>query len=504
MTETLTRSYPVSVHANTAKHVSLKIIHREGIRTVRCQIHHLMDVLTRTGELPQRLNTTGLPTVLSARYAAELSSNALGSVRSWKTHVKNHALNTLRSSTVKSTCGTDFYRYAYRLVSFGYAMGAARDVSPKVSAGLTLTDADKLRAHRLCRSVVRRSIARHRRPRLSSNASLTLGAKVITVDLSSSVSFDGVISFAGMKPRTPVHVPINLPVYTSKKLSHGTTLLSCVQLAPNPSGGMRLRVTGKTTVQHGQLNENVVIGVDVGAVHPITTSLGEFFGNRLWERVRHYDVQLIAAMKGVQERGGRKHWNTSARYRNAVRRLRGFVKNEIRRALNRIMELHAPSEIVIEHLDSAFAPMQGSLSRRMRRLLRNVGRQVFREKLSSLSMETGVKITEVTAAYTSQGCHCGNTDVKNRPCQETFRCTRCGRKRNADVHASTMIRGRRSVTGLSRVQGSSARLGGRKEALAHQRKLTSVWCGERRIRPEESAGAGRERKFLQPSKTNAE
>lgn len=504
MTEVLTRSYPVSVHANAAKHESLRIIHREGIRTVRAQIRYLTDTFTRTGVLPKRLNTTGLPTMLSARYAAELSSNALGSVRSWKTHVTNHALNTLRSSTVKSTCGTDFYRYAYRLVSFGYGMGATRDVSPKVSAGLTLTDADKQRAHCLCRNVVRRSIACHRRPRLSSNASLTLGAKVVTVDLSDSVSFDGVISFAGMEARTPVHVPVNLPAYTLNKLSHGTSLSSCVQLAPNASGGVKLRVIGKTTVQHGNLNEDVVIGVDVGAVHPITTSLGEFFGNRLWERVRHYDTQLTASMKGVQERGGRKHWNDSARYRNAVRRLREFVRNEIRRALNRIMKLHAPSEIVVEHLDAAFTPIQGSLSRRMRRLLRNTGRQVFREKLSSLSAETGVKVTEVTAAYTSQGCHCGNTDVKNRPSQETFRCTRCGRKRNADVHAATMVQSRRSVSGLSRAHGSSTRLGGRKAALAHQRKLTSLWCDERRIRPEESAGAGRERQFLQPSKISVE
>jgi hypothetical protein len=157
-----------------------------------------------------------------------------------------------------------------------------------------------------------------------------------------------------------------------------------------------------------------------------------------------------------------------------------------------LMELRRPSEIVVEYLENAFNATNKRLSPRMRRLLRGVGRRVFNDKLESLRDETGVKVTEVSAAYTSKGCHCGNVDNNNRPTRDLFKCTRCGRKRSADVHASTMVRSRRSVSPLSRPLGGSAYIGNKRTALAYQRELTLLWCGERRTQPESSAGAGRE------------
>ena len=47
---------------------------------------------------------------------------------------------------------------------------------------------------------------------------------------------------------------------------------------------------------------------------------------------------------------------------------------------------------------------------------------------------------KVNPAYTSQECSiCGNTDKKNRPKQNKFKCTACGFKINPDIQAAQTI-----------------------------------------------------------------
>ncbi|MEV6866057.1 transposase [Streptosporangium subroseum] len=55
----------------------------------------------------------------------------------------------------------------------------------------------------------------------------------------------------------------------------------------------------------------------------------------------------------------------------------------------------------------------------------------------------GVAVVYVDPAYTSQGCSaCGHIDKRNRPNQETFRCTSCGFAEHADVNAARNIASR--------------------------------------------------------------
>jgi IS605 OrfB family transposase len=493
----LVRTFPLNAtKVNQSKSDKLTNIHRESVKTVRTQLRFLHRSVTDSGSLPKYLNTTGLPTDLPARYAAELSNTSLGLVRSWKSSLVSAALNALRKSSVRKVNGDDFYRLVYRLIAFGYGLGRPRSADEKVYAELDLTTDQKIEALLLCRQIVRHQRKHRRFSTFSARASITFGGKVVSVSDSVNTSFDVVVTFMGTERGKPIHAPVNIPSHTAAQLAQGFTMTDCVQICPQRDGSIRLRVVCKGVAEFPKLDPDVVIGIDVGAVNPVVTSMGDVFGNDFWKRVQHYDAQMIRAMKGVQQRNGahgsRKHWSDSAGFRNATQRARDYVTNEIRRILNHLMELRAPSEIVVEYLENAFNDTNRKLTKRMRRLLRGVGRRVFTEKLESLRDETGVKVTEVNAAYTSKGCHCGSVDDKNRPTRDVFRCTRCGRKRSADVHASTMVRSRRSVSPLSRPLGGSAYIGNKRTALAHQRELTLLWCGERRTQPESSAGAGRE------------
>jgi hypothetical protein len=485
----IVRALPLELRANSGKQDALRKIHQLGVRCVRDNLHELRRAIQDTGTVPAHLNTTTMPNThgMPARYRAELASNAVGPTQSWRTHVINDCKRSLRGSSVPKK--TDFYRAVYRLIAFGYGLGNIRALNTSVHSKLTLTDEEWSAAYSLCRSITRHQVSRRRFPSIHHDSSLTLGGKVVTIDADTPLSFDAVVTFMGLVRGNPTNIPVNFPKHTRRRIDQGFTIVNAVQLTPEP-GGVRLRVVAARSPIERVLTGKV-LGIDVGAVSPVTTSDGDIFGREFWRRVQHYDRVIQRAMNGVQLRDGRRHWKDSAACRNATRRLRNYVRNEINRVLNRLVDIHDPDELVVEKLDKCFNPDTG-LSPRMRRLLRSVGRAAFRAKVAALAEERSITVTEVNPAYTSKGCHCGNVDNRNRPRQDLFVCTRCGRKRSADFHAATMILGRRSVSGLSRDSGSSSSVGGRRAALIHQRALTRAWCDERKIQPDSSAGAGRE------------
>jgi putative transposase len=483
------RALPLDLRANAGKQDVLRTIHQLGVRCVRDNLHTLRRTIQDNGDVPKHLNTTAMLNThgMPARYRAELAPNAVGPTQSWRSHVINDSKSSLRGSSIPKK--TDFYRAVYRLITFGYGLGNTKLPKPSIQDKLTLTTEEWSAAYALCRSITRHQVSRRRFPTIRHDASLTLGGKVVTIDAGATLSFDAVVTFMGLTRGNPIHVPVDFPEHTHRRIDQGFAAVNAVQLAPEP-GGVRLRVVAARSPIERVLTGKVV-GIDVGAAAPVTTSDGDIFGQEFWRRVQHYDRVLQRAMNGIQLRDGRRHWKDSATCRNATRRLRNYVRNEINRVLNRLVEIHDPDELVVEKLDKCFNPDTG-LSPRMRRLLRSVGRAAFRAKVSALSEERSITVTEVNPAYTSKGCHCGNVDDRNRPRRDLFSCTRCKRKRSADVHAATMILGRRSVPGLSRDASSSSHIGGRRAALAHQLALTQAWCGERNIQPDSSAGAGRE------------
>jgi len=166
------------------------------------------------------------------------------------------------------------------------------------------------------------------------------------------------------------------------------------------------------------------------------------------------------------------------------RRVRGIVKTRINTALNRIVSLHAPAEIVVERLDFR---MPG-LSRRLNRIISNCGRAVFRAKLADLKDRFGVEAAEINPAYTSQECsRCGFVSRENRLSQSRFRCVQCGHTAHADVDGAKVITARRS-------RGLDFRFTARGQVLAElQRRF-----GERRRRHHDDVPRGTKASSRQP------
>jgi putative transposase len=79
----------------------------------------------------------------------------------------------------------------------------------------------------------------------------------------------------------------------------------------------------------------------------------------------------------------------------------------------------------------------------LNRSILDAGWGMFGDMLKYKAIETGAKVIEVPAAYTSQMCSkCGHIDEKNRPSQAVFACQKCGHAENADLNAARNIEAR--------------------------------------------------------------
>jgi putative transposase len=182
------------------------------------------------------------------------------------------------------------------------------------------------------------------------------------------------------------------------------------------------------------------IALDFGLTTLFGTSEGQLLGQDWLKRLRQFDktISLIAAS---QQRAGKKP-RESKRYCAWVERLRGFLKTEVNRVLNKLVRDRRPKDLVLERLDFR----NPELSRQLNRIIGNCGRSVLKAKLAALEQEKGITSTEVNPAYTSRKCgSCGYVDTRNRPGGERFRCLFCGRKKHADLNAPINISQRRAL-----------------------------------------------------------
>ena len=161
---------------------------------------------------------------------------------------------------------------------------------------------------------------------------------------------------------------------------------------------------------------------------------------------------VIARAFSRQQRAGRKP-RDSRRYRTLVEDVRGFLRTEIGRVMNRLVAQGRPKELVLKRLDFR----NPNLSRRLNAILRNCGRAVIQAKLTDLAERFGIKSTEINPAYSSQTCNaCGYVDKRNRPSPSRFSCLWCGHTKHADLNAAPNIGQRRALAIGSVFQGKAS------------------------------------------------
>jgi len=160
------------------------------------------------------------------------------------------------------------------------------------------------------------------------------------------------------------------------------------------------------------------LGLDTGYKKLITDSNG-----------KTYDVGL----EKICEKISRKKQGSKAFKRALTER-----NQAINRSVNQI-RLRRIKKIVVENLKNIKRKSKGRICKQFNNKLQRWSYPRVLAKLQMVCEENRIEFLKVDPAYTSQTCSlCGHVDSKSR-LGETFKCTRCGMKMDADVNAAKNI-----------------------------------------------------------------
>lgn len=234
-------------------------------------------------------------------------------------------------------------------------------------------------------------------------------------------------------------IPIERSVYFEQQMSRGNENKRTTISFKNG----RMQLWRSVVIEKDDAEDNSLDGIiaaDWGLTTMFSTSDNRLLGVRMIEKLKDWDQELLRLERDLKKYNVKL--KKSKRYRKFQSRIREYVKNEIGRILNILIQ-EGHSVYAFESLDFR----HGGLSRQMNRILNRAGRGVVKKKLRSMTEEYDCEVFEVNPAYTSQECSsCGFVFWENRY-GSNFHCLACGLRLHADVNAARNIL-RRSQDGL--------------------------------------------------------
>jgi len=369
----------------------------------------------------------------------------VGQLQGW---LSNRA-NEFRDTVTRSTLPPDVKRMLH-VVNLRGAWFARGDVVMR-DTGETIPP----EVRRLARAIMRHVMSRHRRPDLS-RISMRLDYRAASLAAPTKATQGGKVGWwvnlATMEKGRKIAVPLLTYDYHARRPGRVT---NGVQVNLNREGKLTFGIVtdmGEAFAKsRADYDGHGVLALDFGLSTLFATSEGQLLGQAWLKRLKRYDA-LISMIAARQQRAGRKP-RDSRRYRALVEDVRGFLRTEVGRVLNRLVEQGKPRELALERLDFRHS----DLSKRLNAILRNCGRSIIQDKLRDLEKRFGITSTEVNAAYTSQTCSCcGYVDNRNRRDQKTFVCLWCGHRMHADLNAAANIEARRARPNGWLFQGKAA------------------------------------------------
>lgn len=393
----------------------------------------------------------------SSARAQMLRRQVVGQQRSWMSNRVNEFRDIVEASSLDERT-----RHMLHAVNVRQAWHMPGDVTFSASKEVVPSD-----VRRLARRILKAVMARHRRPswtglpvQLDQREVKLLPARKATQDGRVTHWLEIVAAGIG-KACVPL---IGTPPFLARKGPRANTIQISRNREERLAFGIVTDVTDACAASRTAYRPKIeTLAMDFGLKRMFATDQGDLLGRDFLKRLIAIDETIQGIARHTQRAG--TNLRDCDRYRQHVARMRGLVTSEINRVFNRLVETHAPSEIVLERLDFS----NPALSRRMNRLVQNCGRSVVATKLADLAERFGIASEEIDPAYTSQACSsCRHVHSSNRN-GDLFRCRRCGLSLHADVNAARNIRQRRSLPALDEAllrPGSTLRsLRGRRRTL---------------------------------------
>ena len=267
---------------------------------------------------------------------------------------------------------------------------------------------------------------------------LQANANVALLQPSQDSAFDYWLRVSTLEQRQPVFLPVTLAAYHQRYLA-GKQVDSSVTLTRKADGGW-LTLTYEEEVPLQTPPDALVVGVDAGITHFLTTSTGKHYGSFQGKlakrrqrdrekRRRKAKLRACLKLKGVERLPSTRNL-----------KLARTVRQEINRAVNELYREHPGAQITCERLSVATMRYK---ARRMNAYLYASNLAHIPKQLVWGGAKRGIGVTQVRSAYTSQECpRCHFVARSNRPAQQTFCCGVCGWRMHADHNAALNIAAR--------------------------------------------------------------
>ena len=212
------------------------------------------------------------------------------------------------------------------------------------------------------------------------------------------------------------------------------------------------------TPKEKELNENLVMGIDLGITKVATMSIynketEDFLPIKFTERTID-GTELIHYRQKIEAR--RKSMSVSSKWSSNCRIGKGY-KNRMKNAnaigdkYNRFKDTynHKISRYIVDlALEYGVKTIQmedlsGFSESQSESLLKNWSYYDLQNKITYKANENGIEVIKINPKFTSKRCSiCGNIHIENRDCkkdQANFTCKICGHHENADINASKNI-----------------------------------------------------------------
>ncbi len=412
-------------YANRGKQNKLLTLLKEYRKTAHKIAKNQWSIFFAEAKFDRYANIKHIQSKLSERYKQTCLWQVVSVLESWTSNLANR----FRQTVINSTLPQERKKALLYLNSF---KGWFLRTPPKE----WITQEDM----KLARKIFKHIYHQWRKPSFK-HIAMHLDQKVAVLERNKhSKSFEYWLKVSTLEKRKPVYIPLKANKYIENLEGE---LINFYQLIEE-DGKLKVKLVKEIEDKKDRYIPAVEeIGIDIGLRPLIATSEGDLIGRDFFEFLKVYDAKITKRMAELQRKGLKP--SKDKKYKQIVRRFREFLKSEINRYINRLIEVYRPKKIVVEKLDFT----SPELSKRMNRLIQNFGKRYIKEKLRRLQEIYGIEVVEINPAYTSQECNsCGYIDRRNRKDTEEFECKLCGKRANAQVNSAKNILKRASLLGL--------------------------------------------------------
>jgi len=429
-------TYKFKHFANRGKIEKIKEVLKEYRKTAQNIANYLwMEFFKSGGNLPhkKKISVKHIPSNLSERYKYVCLWQVYGVLQSYISNLQRQFANIVWNSTLSREDKLVLLAINQRQEWLKCSADKVNIYDNRKPKEVEVKDFHRM----LAKKIFKHLMDKNRKPSFK-NISMHLDGKVVELlpkQQGKAKSFDYWLKISTLEKRNPIYIPLKKNSYAESLEGKFLNFCQVVERGEN----LEFRIL-KELRKREYVPTTDVIAIDLGLNPLFADNKGDLIGRSFLSFLTKLDEKITKRMASLQRRGLKP--SEDKKYVKLITKLREFLKNEINRMLNRIVEIYKPAKIVVEKLDFR----SPELSKRMNRLVQNFGKRFVKEKLERLRELYGIEVVEVNPGYSSQECSfCGYVDSRNRKDTHTFECKVCGKKINAQVNASRNLLRRSSL-----------------------------------------------------------